>query len=54
MVKDLTAVQGLKYTCGSRLYKDRVASHDDTLIATLKEAGAIVMAKVTQYLDMNS
>lgn len=46
MVKDLTAVQGLKYTCGSRLYKDRVAGQDDALVTALKAAGAVVVAKV--------
>lgn len=44
-VKDLEPVAGLPFTCGSRLYADRVADSDSVQVARLVAAGAIVVGK---------
>ncbi|KAK9820376.1 hypothetical protein WJX72_009650 [[Myrmecia] bisecta] len=45
VVKDLTAVKGVRFTMGSLLFKDNVALYDDPLVETLKANGAIVIGK---------
>jgi Asp-tRNA(Asn)/Glu-tRNA(Gln) amidotransferase A subunit family amidase len=47
LVKDQAATKGLTTTYGSILAKDNVPSEDATLVAKLKAAGAIVLAKTT-------
>ena len=44
-VKDLENAAGFNTTNGSRLYRDNQVSFDDTHIARLKQAGAIVLGK---------
>ena len=44
-VKDLENTEGLTNTKGSLVFKDRISDHDDTQIARLKAAGAIVVGK---------
>ncbi len=44
-VKDLTAVEGVRWTDGSRAFKDRIASASDLMVETLEANGAIVIAK---------
>ncbi|MGW8379577.1 amidase [Streptomyces sp. ODS28] len=44
-VKDLAAAEGLPWTEGSPLYKDRIADHDDLHVRRIKAAGAIVIGK---------
>ena len=44
-VKDLEHAEGLPNTEGSLIYKDRLSDHDDTHVARLKAAGAIVIGK---------
>ncbi|MFT5390161.1 MAG: amidase [Gammaproteobacteria bacterium] len=44
-IKDLNETQGLLTTYGSPLYKDYVPEHDESMVATLRQAGAIVFCK---------
>jgi Asp-tRNA(Asn)/Glu-tRNA(Gln) amidotransferase A subunit family amidase len=44
-VKDLNDTGGLVTTYGSPIYKDNVPDKDETLVATLRQAGAIVVGK---------
>lgn len=44
-VKDLEHAEGLPNTQGSLLHKGRISDHDDTQVARLKGAGAIVVGK---------
>lgn len=45
LVKDLTAVKGLPFTEGSRIYKDRIAAANDALVDVLEDNGAIILGK---------
>ncbi|MCC6777190.1 MAG: amidase [Hyphomicrobiales bacterium] len=45
VVKDLTPVEGVRWTDGSRVYADRIASHSDFVIERLEANGAIVVGK---------
>ncbi|GMH45398.1 hypothetical protein BSKO_13355 [Bryopsis sp. KO-2023] len=45
VVKDLTAVEGVRFTEGCRLFKNRVAATSDPLVEVLEAAGAIVIGK---------
>jgi amidase len=45
VIKDLTAVAGVRWTEGSRVFADRVASRSDILVERLEANGAIVIAK---------
>ena len=44
-VKDLSRAKGLATTCGSPLFQDEIASHDDPHVAHLRAAGAIIIGK---------
>ena len=44
-VKDLSAVEGIRYTSGSPLFADRIADSDSNLAARLRAAGAIFIGK---------
>lgn len=44
-VKDLTAVKGVRWTEGSRAFKDRIADTSDLMVETLEANGAIVIGK---------
>lgn len=44
-IKDLNATQGLRTTYGSLLHADNVPDADEALVARLRRAGAIVLAK---------
>lgn len=44
-IKDLADAAGLPTTMGSTLFADTVAAEDDTMVARLKAAGAIVIGK---------
>jgi amidase len=45
VVKDLTAVEGVRWTEGSRVYAERVATRSDILVERLERNGAIVIGK---------
>jgi amidase len=45
VIKDLTAVAGVRWTEGSRVFADRIASRSDILVERLEANGAIVIAK---------
>ncbi len=47
-IKDDIEVAGLKFTCGSLLFKDRVAKRDDLTVARLRKAGAIILGKTNE------
>ncbi len=47
--KDLYDTAGVKTTAGSRLYADRVPAEDSTVIARYREAGAILLGKLSMY-----
>jgi aspartyl-tRNA(Asn)/glutamyl-tRNA(Gln) amidotransferase subunit A len=44
--KDLLATKGIPTTWGAEPYKDRVIDHDATVIRKLREAGAVLTAKL--------
>ncbi len=44
-MKDLTAVRGLRYTQGSTIFRDRVATEDALQAERLRQAGAIFIGK---------
>jgi amidase len=45
VVKDLTAVSGVRWTEGSRVFADRIAERSDVLVERLEANGAIVIGK---------
>lgn len=44
-VKDLIPATGFRHTQGSPIFAERVATHDHIIVARMKRAGAIVVAK---------
>ncbi|WP_129114727.1 amidase [Halegenticoccus tardaugens] len=44
-IKDLTRVRGVRTTFGSAAFTEHVPDRDDTVVARLREAGAIVLGK---------
>src|SRR5438045_3551816 len=46
-VKDLAATKGIPTTWGAEPYKDQVFDYDATIIKKLREAGAILIAKLS-------
>lgn len=44
-IKDVTPVEGLRTTFGSRMYADHVPGDDAVVVRRLKEAGAIILGK---------
>ena len=44
-IKDITPTAGIRTTYGSQLYKDHVPDEDAEVVARLKAAGAIILAK---------
>jgi aspartyl-tRNA(Asn)/glutamyl-tRNA(Gln) amidotransferase subunit A len=45
--KDLLATRGIPTTWGCAPYKDRIIDHDATVIRRLREAGAVLLAKLS-------
>ncbi|SRR5579884_674587 len=45
--KDIIAVKGYKTTWGSGAYKDQVINEDASVVEMLREAGAVLLAKLT-------
>ena len=48
-VKDIIDVAGQPTTCQSRILADKLASADATCVQGMREAGAIVLAKLTTH-----
>ena len=46
-VKDIFATDGHRTTCGSKILKDHVTHYDATAVSRLKQAGAILIGKLT-------
>ena len=46
-VKDLLATKGIPTTWGAEPYKDQVLDYDATVIRKLREAGAVLVAKLS-------
>lgn len=44
-IKDLTETAGLRTTFGSPRFRDHVPSHDESVVATIRRCGGIVLAK---------
>ena len=47
--KDLYDTAGIRTTAGSRVYADRIPTEDSTVIARFREAGAILLGKLSMY-----
>jgi Asp-tRNA(Asn)/Glu-tRNA(Gln) amidotransferase A subunit family amidase len=47
-IKDDLAVEGLHFTCGSRLRENVVAKYDDLTVTRLRQAGAIILGKTNE------
>ncbi|GAB5354018.1 hypothetical protein AAMO2058_000083800 [Amorphochlora amoebiformis] len=45
VVKDTLAVEGVRFTEGSQVYRDRIASYSDPVVEVLERNGAIVIGK---------
>lgn len=46
-VKDLFATKGIKTTWGAEPFQDQVIDHDSTVVERLREAGAVLVAKLS-------
>ena len=46
-VKDLVATKGIRTTWGSRLFVNQVPDHDGTVIEKLRDAGAVLLGKLS-------
>ena len=46
-VKDIFSTDGHRTTCGSKILKDNVTHYDATAVARLKQAGAVLIGKLT-------
>jgi Asp-tRNA(Asn)/Glu-tRNA(Gln) amidotransferase A subunit family amidase len=46
-IKDLFATKGIRTTWGANPYKDQIARVDATAVARMREAGAVLVAKLT-------
>ena len=46
-VKDLFATRGIRTTWGAKPYEDQVFDYDSTTVERLREAGAVLLAKLT-------
>lgn len=44
-VKDLIDTAGIRTTCGSKLFEDRIPDSDATVVRLLREAGAVLLGK---------
>jgi Asp-tRNA(Asn)/Glu-tRNA(Gln) amidotransferase A subunit family amidase len=46
-IKDLFATNGIRTTWGAKPYEDQIFDYDSTTVARLREAGAVLLAKLT-------
>jgi aspartyl-tRNA(Asn)/glutamyl-tRNA(Gln) amidotransferase subunit A len=49
VIKDLIATAGVRTTAGSRILEDWVPDRDATVVRKLKDAGAVIVGKVTTH-----
>ena len=47
--KDIVATQGIRTTCGSRVFRDQVPDQDATIVQRLNAAGAVMVGKLGLY-----
>jgi Asp-tRNA(Asn)/Glu-tRNA(Gln) amidotransferase A subunit family amidase len=47
-IKDDLEVEGLRFTCGSRLRENAIGKTDDLTVARLRKAGAIILGKTNE------
>ena len=45
-LKDIFLTEGVKTTCGSKILENFIAPYDGTVVAKLKEAGAVILGKL--------
>ncbi|NOY43874.1 MAG: Asp-tRNA(Asn)/Glu-tRNA(Gln) amidotransferase subunit GatA, partial [Deltaproteobacteria bacterium] len=45
-LKDLLVTEGVRTTCGSRILEDFVPPYDGTVVARLRQAGAVFLGKL--------
>jgi aspartyl-tRNA(Asn)/glutamyl-tRNA(Gln) amidotransferase subunit A len=48
-LKDLFATRGIRTTCGSKIFANRIPDHDSEVCKTLTEAGAVLMGKTGMH-----
>ncbi len=48
-LKDLFATRGIRTTCGSKIFADRIPDHDSEVYKRLTEAGAVLMGKTGMH-----
>ena len=48
-LKDLFATRGIRTTCGSKIFANRIPDHDSEVYKTLTEAGAVLMGKTGMH-----
>jgi aspartyl-tRNA(Asn)/glutamyl-tRNA(Gln) amidotransferase subunit A len=48
-LKDLFATRGIRTTCGSKIFADRIPDHDSEAYRALTEAGAVLMGKTGMH-----
>jgi aspartyl-tRNA(Asn)/glutamyl-tRNA(Gln) amidotransferase subunit A len=48
-LKDLFATRGIRTTCGSKIFADRIPDHDSEVFRALTEAGAVLMGKTGMH-----
>ncbi len=48
-LKDLFATRGIRTTCGSKIFANRIPDHDSEVYRTLTEAGAVLMGKTGMH-----
>ncbi len=48
-VKDIFATNGIRTTCGSKLFENHVPGHDATAVSRLRDAGAVLLGKTGMH-----
>jgi aspartyl-tRNA(Asn)/glutamyl-tRNA(Gln) amidotransferase subunit A len=48
-VKDVFCTQGIRTTCGSKLFADYIPEHDAAIVERLRSAGAVIVGKTNMH-----